>query len=299
MVKPSASHSTDPLPRDSPNRLMIPIRTTQHCPLLVGLLALLSLYGTLHAEPVKVAFVGDSLTVHYTQAKQSVADTPVFHATPDTPLGQTIARHGGTWQAVVIAAHGLTAPAWPHRDGDWNPDPDGFNRLDLLLNEQPDLVVLMLGTNDALHIGRYADQTAPREQAYRAALARLLDVLHADTSVLLLTLPPVIEATPANTETDIAAVNRSLDRFNQHLQQLADQRNRTALFDYRAWVTSLDSWPAYYNDDGVHFWGNRNNIWGNVIARDRIVRAVDTHLKTRQPSRTSPDRPEPRAPTGS
>ncbi|MEM6550716.1 MAG: SGNH/GDSL hydrolase family protein [Planctomycetota bacterium] len=273
---------------------MIQAHRTQHTPLLAGLFALLSVCGTVDAKPVKVAFIGDSPTVHYTQADQSLADTPVFHATPDTPLGQTLAKHNANWHAVVIAAHGLTTQAWPHRDGDWNPDPDGFNRLDLLLNEQPDLVVLMLGTNDALHIGRHPDQADQREQAYRNALARLLDALPADTSVLLLTLPPIIEATPTNTEVDSATVNQTLDRFNQHLRQIAAERDRTALFDYRAWVTSLDNWPAYYNDDGVHFWGSLNNVWGNIIARDRIIQAVQAELQAPAPSHPQAQGERPR-----
>ncbi|MEM6391698.1 MAG: SGNH/GDSL hydrolase family protein [Planctomycetota bacterium] len=279
---------------------MVQAHRTYRTALLTGLFALLSVCGTVYAEPVKVAFIGDSLTVHYTQANQSVVDTPVFHAAPDNPLGQTLAKHNANWHAVVIAAHGLTAQTWPHRHhhaGDWNPDPDGFNRLDLLLAEKPDLVVLMLGTNDALHIGRHPDQAAPREQAYRTALARLLDALPDSTSVLLLTLPPVIEATPTNTETDVAAVNLSLDRFNQHLRQLTDQRDRTALFDYRGWVTSLDNWPAYYNDDGVHFWGSLNNVWGNIIARDRIIQAVQAELHAPAPPHPQAQGESPRPPT--
>lgn len=251
-------------------------------PLTIAVLGVLSGVAAPRADLPQVAFIGDSLTAHFTQAEQSVAGTSVFFVMPDTPFGQAMERCNADWQAVVIAADGLTAPAWPHRDGDWRPDADGFDRLEHLLAKKPDLVVLMLGTNDALHIGQTGRAESERDhlkRAYRNGMTRLIEAVSSDTRVLLLTLPPVIRPREGEVSFDVNKVEATLVEFNGWLAALAAHRVEVDLYDYRDGVMSLPGWERYYNDDGVHFWGNVDNRWGNVLAGDQVIRAVNALLE--------------------
>jgi lysophospholipase L1-like esterase len=105
-------------------------------------------------------------------------------------------------------------------------------RLDPILNTKPDVVILMIGSNDAMASfnsksgERYKRNNnlsdIPTFQSYQKLLLELLNKLSSVDKVLLCTLPPVGENKDSQ-------VNQHVNKFNDFIKKTAQERYLTIL----------------------------------------------------------------------
>ena len=107
-----------------------------------------------------------------------------------------------------------------------------LQRLDPILQCEPDLIILMIGTNDALGSFdkdsglRYKKNNnlpeAPSLDKYKEQLSELIDKIAIQSKVAICTLPPIGE----NMDSE---VNNHVNEFNDYIELVATQKNISLL----------------------------------------------------------------------
>ena len=107
-----------------------------------------------------------------------------------------------------------------------------LKRLDPILQCKPDLIILMIGTNDALGSFdkdsglRYKKNNnlpeAPSLDKYKEQLSELIDKIAIQSKVAICTLPPIGE----NMDSE---VNNHVNEFNDYIELVATQKNISLL----------------------------------------------------------------------
>ncbi len=156
------------------------------------------------------------------------------------------------WDIADHAISGATTVSWL----------EGGN-LDDVLAADPDIVVVMLGTNNA--IKTVWDPTL--EPLFYTGMETILNAI-ADRPVLLMTPPPV---RPDFEFATIATPLLDVD-FNEFLFQEAAARSNVTLWDFHDWVTDHPNWEDFSND-GVHFWGQDQALYYSTS--DEIALRLD------------------------
>ena len=107
-----------------------------------------------------------------------------------------------------------------------------LQRLDPILKCKPDLIILMIGTNDALGSFdidsglRYKKNNnlpeVPSFEKYKEQLLELIDKIGLSSKVVLCTLPPI-------GENKDSLVNQHVKKFNDYIKVVADNKNLSLL----------------------------------------------------------------------
>ena len=107
-----------------------------------------------------------------------------------------------------------------------------LQRLDPILQCEPDLIILMIGTNDALGSFdrdsglRYKKNNnlpeVPSLDKYKEQLSELIDKIAIESKVAICTLPPIGE----NMDSE---VNKHVNEFNDYIELVATQKNISLL----------------------------------------------------------------------
>ena len=107
-----------------------------------------------------------------------------------------------------------------------------LQRLDPILKCKPDLIILMIGTNDALGSFdidsglRYKKNNnlpeVPSFEKYKEQLLELIDKIGLSSKVVICTLPPIGE----NMDSE---VNKHVNKFNDYIELVATQKNISLL----------------------------------------------------------------------
>ena len=152
-----------------------------------------------------------------------------------------------------------------------------LQRLSPILNCKPDIVIVMIGSNDAM--GSFNASSAERYQKsghlphlpslnlYKEHLHSLLDQLDTIPQVAVCTLPPVGEFPDS-------AINRHIGQFNQSIKEAAESKSRTLL------DVSADMWNGLNLRTYPVVQDYETGIW--VLAK-RILNACVRHYLFRTP----------------
>jgi lysophospholipase L1-like esterase len=140
-----------------------------------------------------------------------------------------------------------------------NTVPDLLARVKNVTNENPDLVILMIGTNDTKYPGIFND--------YQSNLSRLIDLLKkSGARVILLTPPPCLSTSL------VYVYHDKLEQVCTIISNLSKKKS-CELVDIHSQLDSIISQPnrpMLYNSDGVH-----PNKDGYVVIANHIL----TYLK--------------------
>ncbi len=197
------------------------------------MLLLASLGNTAYAQgPIRVACVGDSIT-----------ESSGYPAKLQAILGSnyTVANFGISGSAVT-----QTAPKpYVNQPAFWN-----------ALSFQPDIVVIMLGTNDA-NVNN--TQNLSGFQRDYASIVSHFQELPGNQQVIIVDPPPIL-----NNTLNLSADNLVQDVIPQ-INQVADNLNLTTVNVYDAMANHTN-----LIGDGVH-----PNMEGGQIIADQISQAID------------------------
>lgn len=212
-------------------------------PLLTAILAA--------GPPATVVTTGDSLTLGYSLWLQD----SFYEVVTSVQVGQ--AACGGT-NSLKYTGQSPDACSGDYRD--FAAD---------VLQQDPDVIVFMLGTNDAI-------QSVPDPNMitrYRQNIAAVFEVF--GTAVNSAGRRPiVVVAAPIPIPGHPAADVLLRDTFNPWLARQAGDRGFAHL-DLHAGIQQLPHWQIYYND-GVHLWalGGTGYQWMAETVRDRVLAAL-------------------------
>jgi len=105
-------------------------------------------------------------------------------------------------------------------------------RIELIINCNPDIIILMIGTNDAMASfnkksgKRYKLKNklpeTPTFESYQKLLPKLLDKLHGTSKIAICTLPPIGEHKDS-------AINEHIKKFNDFIELTANNKNITLI----------------------------------------------------------------------
>ncbi|QDU71369.1 SGNH/GDSL hydrolase family protein [Mucisphaera calidilacus] len=208
--------------------------------------------SSVNADAVRVIAAGDSITDGYAYQRmrlQRALDTVSIDCT-----------------AMHAAYSGRKAQDFINEGG-----------INATLDKDPDVILLMLGTNDALRASFSAPDTYFDD--YTLAMSSIFEAVHAFTNtrgespeIILLNLIPVIDkpALPGSVNIDFA--NQAIEAFNTWLEQQAQQHGYS-LFDTYTLITSQPDWQDMYND-GIHLWGDDER--GYDLMADQLAQQVET-----------------------
>lgn len=192
--------------------------------LVLGLAACL-LCAPAYGAPIRVSTAGDSLSIGYTSGNR---------------LGNAL---GDDYEVRTANTGGMTAAYYA----------GGSGNLQWLLALDPDVAVIMLGTNDVLKRGL---NPSGYLGAYKTGMTTIFDALDAhDSDVVLLNLPPLT--------VDLAGDAIIDSQINPWLAQQAASRGYT-LGDVNSLITSQPNWQALYGD-GIHM-GEQGGLGYTLIA---------------------------------
>ena len=129
-----------------------------------------------------------------------------------------------------------------------------------------DLVIIMLGTNDATKIEngqpKFAWDTV--KPAYKAAYQALINdykAVNPDIEIVMMTSPPVLS------ENTLSISNEILDTKTYALQLEIAEELGIKLLDFRAYVKSLSGGYDDYYRDGVHFNEAGAQLFADFVAK--------------------------------
>ena len=107
-----------------------------------------------------------------------------------------------------------------------------LNRIDPILKCNPDLIILMIGTNDALgsfdmksglrYKNNYNLPEVPSFEKYREHLLELINKIGLSSKIALCTLPPI-------GENKDSLINQHVKKFNDYIKVIADEKNLSLL----------------------------------------------------------------------
>ncbi len=213
------------------------------------------------AGTVRVVATGDSLTLHMMQAGA---------------LGAALVAREQTYDLGYIAVGGTTAPRY---DGlELNPETDSYDDFTLLaLAHDPDLVTLMLGTNDALRTRTTPDTFAQ----FVASMTHILAQYDATgVTVVLATPPPILR--PGG-RFDLARGTL----HNEVLPWIRNQKWRpnVYLLDVNERIQQLPNFESLYVADHLIHLNSAGNRWlaeqyvqGIEAAQERMFPGSAAHL---------------------
>lgn len=148
-----------------------------------------------------------------------------------------------------------------------NPAIPGYTTNDLitheipvLKNKKPDLVILMIGTND---IFRGISSEKSRSN-YRKIVDMIQNNIDDKSNLILLTIPDFTISPVAPSWNLSPAMKLSIQDFNLFIKTEASKRN-LELVDIEKLSTSLGSDPEMYADDGLHPSAGQYLIWEKQI----------------------------------
>lgn len=174
---------------------------------------------------VRVACVGDSLT--YGNASPSTAYPVVLRELLGE--GYTVGNFGRNGASVTGAPDG-------------NPAYSTLTQYEASLDFNPDIVLIMLGTNDAQDWSNAA-------ASYKADLELLImsyRKANADVSVILMTSPVVLGVN----QYDI--VEEDIEQYIAPIQRTVAEEQELALVDVRAEMQAHDGYETFFLSDKVH-----------------------------------------------
>lgn len=176
----------------------------------------------------------------YTQRETMFEMTYLEHA-DIVFLGDSITQRG-EWQeyypGYVVANRGI----------DSDVTEGVLNRLDPVIDLQPQQIYLMIGIND---IRQGVD-----ESKTVANYAQILDTLKESLPECEIIIESVL---PVRSTTGID--NKDVQALNLEIQRMADERNLTYIDIYNKLVDANNDLPTDYSMDGVHMTGAGYAIW--------------------------------------
>ncbi len=177
------------------------------------------------AESIKIISTGDSITNGYAPYLPSAA--------ADTGL---------SYEFINIATGGLMAPQY--NGITQNGHNAGLRNYALeVINEQPDYIFFMLGTNDC-----YSDiQYEEKFLAYKENMPEIFDVFDTasgNPQIYISTIIPIIQ------DGRLSANNRINDWYNPWIQETVTEYGFN-LVDMNATIQQVNNWQSMYID-GVH-----------------------------------------------
>lgn len=210
------------------------MQTTRLVCVALGVIsACAGLVPTAASEPLRVVAAGDSITNGYAYQRARLQEA--LDATGE--------------EAVALHANysGHTAQQFVDADG-----------VAALLAHDPDVVALMLGTNDANRaswnpVGYDSRYYEPMSEIFNAIDEYANGRSRAPTVVLLNLLPTLEENLAPSVDADFATRVTETE-FNPWLAEQAESRGYL-LADVHSLITSQPNWQAMYND-GIHLWGD-------------------------------------------
>lgn len=192
-------------------------------------------------------------------------------ATSDTYLGLANDSNGNPPRFHNFAWEALNGPV----------DAFGSYPLPQVLTPEPDAVVVMIGTNDAMR----AATNPPLEANYLSNLATIATYLQSATTpagkepkVFIATLLPILEH-PSNSV--YLAANQIIDDvFNPAIRQAALDYG-FQLLDLNQSIQAQPNWQDWYSDDGqtpgyVHLWANGGAGY-QWLASEVLYGVLDTY----------------------
>jgi lysophospholipase L1-like esterase len=216
--------------------------------------------------------VGDSIThgvvgsytwryFLYSDLAAAYGDGDYFVGPQQTPYGSSnndYAEPSG-WDMDHAALSGRTLDCY--LDGTINGQPcdDPFQASTDLVNHNPDLVIVMLGTNDVALPWRISTPTQFVDQTEQ--LVGVARTVNPTVSMVLAAVLPVAEGTTP----DLEAVNAGLEALAQRLDSPAARV---------AYIPVSASWdPAVHTVDGVH-----PNEAGDQVIADSVARTLSAEF---------------------
>ena len=194
-------------------------------PAMVCLLLLLT-------QPLRVVTTGDSLTVGYGGGRmQTTVDEAPFVA-----------------DVVRVAQGGCTTDRYLALE----PEPvtqAPVDFVELVQDEDPDVILLMLGTNDAIQSVGQPERLTRFDANLRTIVERFANWQNSrgeTPSILLATVIPIL----AENRTEAAALVE--DEINPTIRQVAAEYGLRCI-DLNEQIQQQPAWTTWYND-GIHLW---------------------------------------------
>ena len=122
-----------------------------------------------------------------------------------------------------------------------------------LRDEKPDLVSLMIGTNDSMSVEREGLQQVSPEEYERNLRAMLGWIAESGAKLLLFEIPPIREDRFARHFTSNGKLQSgdNIGKYNEILRNLAKERDIRVIS--HAWIRTEEDKERYIERDGVHF----------------------------------------------
>ncbi|MDJ0661798.1 MAG: GDSL-type esterase/lipase family protein [Crocosphaera sp.] len=133
-----------------------------------------------------------------------------------------------------------------------------LNRLDEIINAQPQKIFIMIGVNDLWNETKTVDEIISN---YKEILTTLQNQTPQST-IYIQSLLPI-----NNRDYPIKIDNQDIMEVNQKLQILATEFNDEYLDIYSYFVDESNQLKMSYTDDGVHLTPNGYQEWANAIAK--------------------------------
>jgi lysophospholipase L1-like esterase len=142
-------------------------------------------------------------------------------------------------------------------------------QLDAGLAAKPDLVTLGIGINDIGH--GMSVQTFGKN--YETIITRLRNEAQA---VVVVTNIPDISSAPRIPSSMRAEYQRTIDQFNQRLQEIAGKSNVTVFDIYSITRVQLPAHPEYFSADGFHPSDPGYEMWSEQMwpTLERVIGAI-------------------------
>jgi lysophospholipase L1-like esterase len=200
-----------------------------------------ALYKTVNAVPYSYAD-----NAQYTQRETLFEASPSTHA-DIIFIGDSITARG-EWQEFfpdkIVLNRGI----------DSDVTEGVYNRLDTIIDKQPDKIFLMIGIND---IRQGIDKNVTLD-FYAKILDKLTDNL-SDCTIYVQSILPV------NSSTGID--NCNVQALNTAIKALADERSLTYIDLYSLLADTNNDLPKDYSIDGVHMTGDGYSIWIEALKK--------------------------------
>ena len=133
-----------------------------------------------------------------------------------------------------------------------------FNRIDEIIDAQPQTIFIMIGVNDLWNENRTIDEII---FTYKEILTTLENKTP-ETQIYIQSLLPINKR-----DYPIKIDNQDIREFNQKLEALAKEFNYEYMDIYANFLDEFNQLKSIYTNDGVHLTAEGYKVWAKAIAQ--------------------------------
>jgi GDSL-like Lipase/Acylhydrolase family len=226
------------------------------------------------ATKIKVMSLGDSLCANNITVLRNTIAATKFGSTIDWVGTKKDSKHSdrdnechGGWSAAQVwqkTGANVRLPAWENKPG---------SVRDWVQKTKPDVVLVMLGTNDFFADKVRGDKTSG---LLKASLPGIIDSIFAvrpQASVVVASIPPFKWDIQKGVDRNKAKTTAN-EFLKQHIMQLSAQKKRIFFVDMHTAIIDKSNQENMFSPDGVHL-----NNQGNKLIAEQWSCALQTVLQ--------------------